>query len=457
MPNDLPKNTVTRIDVFEANLDIFIVLNYDNNYDDKRAEVAPSYHFLIFNSDSVSLSYLKGIEPKLQYTEGRLLNCALLQDLDDSIYFINGFQSTENVEQCDVMLLINKYKEGKLDTVSSQETSFSGNFHPHRIEYINNLTNIDENPILELPSPITHNEIAKIFGKITDLQIANIYSPQVAHSIKSKRSNNCVFLMDKMMESTELDPTEHYPPTSASSLLDLVEKIINSTAETQVSLGIIYYIVTDCKDLISHQTYLELVPLSQRYRTLIDGYWLLDHDYYEKAYKCLISPTLELNWVDLILNNYVHAQELSLGVKLYNHLQPKFSSIDFLRTIVQLFAPSNFPQAYTEIKSRNPTKSQTEELLKYIIYLSIQSSSASQSFTKISFENRDLKFVLRYLSEENGIEFKMLYLLISLKYFKFRQFLNYFENYGNLIESHNDRYYKSFKHIANNLNSSVTI
>jgi hypothetical protein len=241
-------------------------------------------------------------------------NKSICIDSDDSICFINGFQSTENVEQCDVMLLINKYKDGKLYTVSSQETSFNGNFHPQcisplfenqmecclispsRIEYINSSTNADENSVLELPSPITHTEIVKvsfsfniksitnnvfqIFGKITDLQIANIYSPQIAHSIKSKRSNNCVFLMDKMMESTELDPTEHYPPTSARNLLDLVEKIINSAAETQVSLGIIYYIVTDCKDLISHQVYLELVPLSQRYRTLIDGYWLLDHDYY---------------------------------------------------------------------------------------------------------------------------------------------------------------------------------
>ncbi|PWA00476.1 hypothetical protein BB558_003499 [Smittium angustum] len=117
----------------------------------------------------------------------------------------------------------------------------------------------------------------------------------------NRKSVSGELFIDKMLLAVGIDDsTRLYPPTSYTTLKQLIDKIVQSSSDTLKVNSLLFYILLDY-DLVSKttgilQNFSTDTCLPYHFQLLVYGYWCLDNNQVDHGLHCLCDLLVDADW-----------------------------------------------------------------------------------------------------------------------------------------------------------------
>lgn len=175
-----------------------------------------------------------------------------------------------------------------------------------------------------------------------------------------------------------------YPPTTHADLRSLHQSITSSSSPDHHKCSVLYYLV---KDLLPKYSSSAQIPqqsangsqLPPKYKTFIDGIWLLDRLRFEKALEYLTQPVLTPTFPDEILYTlckHAPADDVTLPVAYYQCVSPPLASTLVLETYFVVLCRASVTEAFYFLRAQGDDKH--EVLFKRLIETVLEQPSGER-------------------------------------------------------------------------------
>ncbi|KAL9000878.1 MAG: hypothetical protein Q9169_000633 [Polycauliona sp. 2 TL-2023] len=232
--------------------------------------------------------------------------------------------------------------------------------------------------------------------------------------LKSRRLAHNELLIDKLLKMLGVErPQDLYPPRSNQSLRNLHSQIIDSAAPHHHQQSLLYYVLKDTPDHNkAASAFTRAVFLPGKYKTFIDGIWLLDRGVFENALGYLTEPILTPTFPEDILYllcTHPGQHDDKLPLAYYNTVFPAVTSTKVAEAFFAKLTSSSVTEAL--VWCRNHGQSSHRPLFEQLLH-SVLNGPEREHRARRSVELLHLPFVgeeetwfTAYLTEGKGKDF----------------------------------------------------
>ncbi len=226
------------------------------------------------------------------------------------------------------------------------------------------------------------------------------YTKQFVLDVRKRRSeqSGVLFFDLVLLEVAQVQNGSNlYPPSNLADLRHLYEAISHSPVDELKKQCCFYYILRDWN---MQKKYAEENLIPSNYCLLMDSYWFLEKSCYEEALRRLVSPGLNANFGDKILDTLFSAEQYSALIKYIQTTQMILETESKKRIYLMALLQLDISQAIFYTRSVLTPLRQT--LLDLVIEHCIKIEHKAIVVANFPFEKMEEKWIMELLKGRNG-------------------------------------------------------
>ncbi|EEB06779.1 fungal protein [Schizosaccharomyces japonicus yFS275] len=193
------------------------------------------------------------------------------------------------------------------------------------------------------------------------------------------------------------DAAVYFPPSDLNELKTLFLKIDESGTDELKQHCCFYYIL---KDWNKSKEFAEQVLLPKNFRTLMDGYYEMDHMNYESALNCFLHPSVIPNFADKILETLYQQKQYRLSVRFVQTISPPLDTYQKQSTYILSLAQLNFVCAYQNARKFQNSQELWTEMVRQV--LASENKKACKSIIALPLSQQEQQLLRDILLQDKG-------------------------------------------------------
>ncbi|RKP08983.1 nuclear pore complex assembly-domain-containing protein [Thamnocephalis sphaerospora] len=122
-----------------------------------------------------------------------------------------------------------------------------------------------------------------------------------------------MLVIDRLLQFAEVEVGTAYPPVDADGLVQLVHSVYGCDLDMLKKDSIMYYLIRDSGNEAAISGFAQKRLIPEPYQQLVTGYWLLDHEQYERATAYLCMPTVQVDWPEAVVRTLLQVGRADLA------------------------------------------------------------------------------------------------------------------------------------------------